>query len=77
MENFSPDKKSKTMINTNDLWEALGDLEEEDVPHVLTKLFILYEERLSRNPDDTTTILFFQHLSQAVAQTSECNLNRR
>ncbi len=69
--------ESKAMINTNDLWEAIGDLEEEDVPHVLTKLFTLYEERLSRHPDDEATLLFFQHLSQAMAQTSECNLNRR
>ncbi|MBU0944024.1 MAG: hypothetical protein KJ804_14885 [Proteobacteria bacterium] len=65
------------MINTNELWEAMGDLEEEDVPHVLTKLFTLYEERLSRLPDDEATQLFFQHLSQVMTQTKECNLNRR
>ena len=65
------------MINTNDLWEAIGNLEEDDVSHVLTKLFTLYEERHRRHPDDDATLLFFQHLSQAVAQTSECNLNRR
>lgn len=71
------DRKAKMTINTNDLWEALGDLEEEDIPHVVTKLFILYEERLNRNPDDEAAALFFQHLSQVVSQTGECNLNRR
>lgn len=71
------DKSSETTINTNNLWEAIGDLEEEDVPHVLTKLFTIYEERLSRHPDDEATRLFFQYLSQALTQTKECNLNRR
>lgn len=65
------------MINTSDLWDTVGDLEEEDIPHVLTKLFLLYEERLNRNPDDEAAALFFQHLAQVVSQTSECNLNRR
>lgn len=65
------------IIKTNDLWEALGDLQEEDIPHVLTKLFTIYEERLNRRPDDEAAQLFFQHLSQVVTQTGECNLNRR
>ncbi len=65
------------MTNTNDLWEALGDVEEDDISHVLTRLFTIYEERLSRTPDDQTAQLFFQYLSQALEQVSECNLNRR
>jgi hypothetical protein len=65
------------MTNTNDLWEALGEVEEDDVPHVLTKLFTIYEERLNRRPDDQAAQLFFQHLSQALEQVNECNLNRR
>lgn len=65
------------MTNTNDLWEAVGDLEEDDVPHVLNRLFTVYEERLQHNPADEAAALFFQHLSQAVSQTNECNLNRR
>jgi len=65
------------MINSNELWEAIGDLEEEDIPHVLTKLFLIYEDRKRLNPDDEAAALFFKHLSQAVSQTSECNLNRR
>lgn len=65
------------MNKTNDLWEAIGDLEEDDIPHVLTKLFTIYEEKLQRNPDDGAVIDFFRHLSQALSQVNECNLNRR
>ena len=65
------------MQNINTLWEILGNLEEEDAPHVLTKLFIIYEERLTRTPDDEATLLFFRHLKQALEQVDECNLNRR
>ncbi len=65
------------MINTNDLWEAVGDIGEDDAPHVLTKLFAIYEERLERNPDDNEATDFFKHLSQALALVNECNLNRR
>lgn len=65
------------MTNRNDLWEALGDLEEDDVPHVLTRLFTIYEERLNNKPDDEPAQLFFQHLSQTLGQVNECNLNRR
>lgn len=64
-------------LNTNDLWETMGELGEDDVPHVLTKLFTIYEERLSRTPDDEATLLFFKHLGQALAQVDSCNLNRR
>ncbi|MCF8055332.1 MAG: hypothetical protein K9K37_01675 [Desulfocapsa sp.] len=65
------------MMPTNDLWEALGEVEEDDVPHVLTKLFIIYEEQLSRKPDDEATQLFFKRLRQALEQVNGCNLNRR
>ncbi len=65
------------MINTNDLWEILGDTEEDDIPHVLTKLFTIYEEKLQRKPEDKAVIDFFRNLSQALAQVNECNLNRR
>ena len=65
------------MMATNDLWEALGDVEEDDIPHVLTRLFTIYEERLERKDDDETALLFFRHLAQALEQVSECNLNRR
>ncbi len=65
------------MENTNDIWEILGDVEEDDIPHVLTKLFTIYEEKLDRNPDDRAAADFFKHLSQALTQVDACNLNRR
>lgn len=65
------------MINTNDLWETLGDVGEDDIPHVLTKLFAVYEEILERNPEDASAKTFFKHLSQVLAQVDACNLNRR
>jgi hypothetical protein len=65
------------MRNTNDIWESLGDIEEEDVPHILTKLFTIYEEKLLQKPDDAAAIDFFKHLSQTLDQVTECNLNRR
>lgn len=64
-------------MNTNELWEKMGDLEKEDIPHVLTKLFTIYEERLHLKPDDEATTLFFKHLEQALNQVGDCNLNRR
>ncbi len=67
----------KYQMNTNELWEDLGNLEEEDVSHVLTRLFTIYEERLSQKPDDEATALFFKHLGQALDQVGDCNLNRR
>ncbi|HIP39702.1 MAG TPA: hypothetical protein EYG88_10050 [Desulfocapsa sulfexigens] len=65
------------MVNTNDLWEKMGDLEEDDLPHVLTNLFAVYEEKLKNNPDDKAASDFFKHLSRVLKLVSECNLNRR
>ncbi len=65
------------MQSTNDLWELLGEVEEDDVPHVLTRLFTIYEEKLERHPDDKAAKEFFIHLSQALTQVDGCNLNRR
>ncbi len=66
-------------INTNpsDLWEEIGSIEEEEVSHVLTKLFVSYEEMLSKDPKSREARAFFLHLANALAQTSQCNLNRR
>jgi len=66
-------------INTNpsDLWEEIGSIDEEELPHVLTKLFISYEELLSRDPESLEAKTFFRHLANAISQTSQCNLNRR
>jgi len=65
------------MTTSNDVWAALGELEEEDAVHVLTRLFTMYEEQQQRNPDDGAAALFFRNLATAVSQARECNLNRR
>lgn len=65
------------MRNTNDLWEALGAVDPEETSHVLTKLFVVYEQLLANNPQDKEALLFFRNLDTALSQTTECNLNRR
>ncbi len=65
------------MVNTNDLWEIIGNLEEDDIPHVLTNLFTVYEEKLKNNPDDKAASDFFRNLSRVLKLVCECNLNRR
>lgn len=65
------------MESTNDLWEQIGDLGDDDLPHVLTNLFTVYEKRLTDTPDDEAASDFFKYLSQVLRHVSECNLNRR
>ena len=65
------------MKNPNDLWDEIGSLPDEELPHVITKLFAAYEERLKRNPNDEEALLFFRNLENAIKETSTCNLNRR
>ena len=65
------------MRNPNDLWEALGDIEMEESQNVLTKLFVMYEEQILKNPDSEAAQQFFKNLDLAITLTDECNLNRR
>ena len=65
------------MSSSNDAWEHLGELTEEDAMHVLTRLFSMYEEEGQRHPEDKAAPLFFRNLITALGQTSACNLNRR
>ena len=65
------------MTKANDVWEALGEMAEDDAVHVLSRLFALYEEQQQRNQDDEAAALFFRNLSTAIGQSVECNLNRR
>jgi len=65
------------MRTPNDLWEALGDLNEEEAHHVLSRLFALYEEITLRDPENEGAQLFFQKLDTALSQAQDCNLNRR
>lgn len=64
-------------MNTLKTWSALGALPEDEIPHVVTRLFALYEARLQQNPDDPEAVHFFHNLHLAISQTSQCNSNRR
>ncbi len=65
------------MKSVNDLWEDMGSLELEDVPLVMNKLFAIYENFLSRDPNSEESLKFFKNLDRAITETSQCNLNRR
>lgn len=65
------------MTTANDVWEQLGELNEEDAVHTLSRLFALYEELQQAHPDDKAAALFFKNLSTAIKLADECNLNRR
>jgi len=65
------------MKSPNDIWEELGELPEEEVMHVMTKLFAFYDDRLQKNPDDQSALQFYKNLDNALSLTSQCNLNRR
>lgn len=65
------------MRNPNDLWEALGNIEIDESQNVLTKLFVMYEEILKKDPENEPANIFFRHLDLALTLTDECNLNRR
>ncbi len=64
-------------MNTTDIWEKLGDLAENELFHVITKLFAVYEKRLEIDPNDLESLGFFNNLENVVNETSQCNSNRR
>ncbi len=65
------------MRNPNDLWEAMGAVDDEETGHVLTRLFVMYEKLLANNAEDKEALNFFRNLDTALTLTEECNLNRR
>ena len=65
------------MKNPADLWDDIGTLTEDEMPHVITKLYTTYEERLKRNPKDEEALNFFRNLYNAIHESTICNLNRR
>lgn len=65
------------MKKTSDLWDEMGSLPEDDIFQVLTRLFTVYEERLTRNSADPEAENFFRNLENAMAQASQCNSNRK
>ena len=65
------------MRNSSELWEAMGAVAEEETGHVLTRLFVIYEQLLANNPEDKEALNFFRNLDITLVQTETCNLNRR
>ena len=70
-------RRENEMRSTSELWEEMGSLAEDETMHVITKLFAMYEERLSRDAGDENALLFFRNLDTAISQSTLCNLNRR
>lgn len=60
-----------------DIWEDLGSLSENELLHVMTKLFALYESALKVDPGNKEALNFFKNLDNSITQTSACNSNRR
>jgi hypothetical protein len=64
-------------MNTNDLWEKLGSLEEEQALLVLYQLFEQYEKKTKNNPTNQEAMQFFNYLQSIISQIESCNINRR
>ncbi len=65
------------MKSPNDIWSELGELDDEEVIHLMTKLFAVYEEKLQKYPGDPESLNFFKNLENSLRMTTQCNLNRR
>lgn len=44
----------------------MGSLEPEEMPHVMTKLFSIYEDHLQRDPKSKESLQFFKNLGIAI-----------
>ncbi len=64
-------------MNTTDLWESLGSLDDHQAYQILMQLFTRYEQRREQNPTDPEAQSFFQALSVSIAQVQSCNVSRR
>jgi len=64
-------------MDTNELWDALGSLDDEQAYQILTQLFARYEKCRELNPADPEAQAFFQALSVIMAQVQSCNVSRR
>jgi hypothetical protein len=65
------------MRSPNEIWEALGEIDDEEAQHVLARIFTMYEEMVTQNGETKETSRFFRNLDNAIELTQECNLNRR
>ena len=65
------------MKKPDELWDDIGSLPEEQLFHVITKLFGFYDDILKREPNSREALLFFRNLDVSISQTLQCNSNRR
>lgn len=65
------------MKSLEDIWDDIGSLADDELSHVIARLYTTYEERLKRKPKDEEALNFFRHLYNAIQQSTICNLNRR
>ena len=65
------------MKTTDDIWEDIGSLSDDEMFHVITKLFDIYDNELKQNPANSEALNFFKNLNNVISQTSQCNSNRR
>ncbi|NOR09858.1 MAG: hypothetical protein GQ541_00025 [Desulfovibrionaceae bacterium] len=65
------------MKTVDDIWEDIGSLSDDEMFHVITKLFDIYDNELKQNPANSEALNFFKNLDNVISQTSQCNSNRR
>lgn len=65
------------MSYSDAVWDAMGAVPDEELMHVLAKLFMVYETDMKNNPADAGAKLFFDRLAGAIELTVQCNANRR
>ena len=65
------------MKTADDIWEDIGSLSDDEMFHVITKLFDIYDNELKQNPANSEALNFFKNLDNVISQTSQCNSNRR
>lgn len=65
------------MKTSDEIWEDIGSVSEQELFHVMTKLFAHYEALLKHDPQHGEALHFFQALENALGETMRCNSNRR
>ena len=65
------------MKTPNEIWDDIGSLSENEMFHIVTKLFAIYESLYENAPDNIECKNFFRNLDNVIRQTSQCNSNRR
>ncbi len=65
------------MTDVNEVWNKLGDIEEQQALHVLHLLFDGYEQNIKNGVDVDEAENFFESLGRAIDGACSCNVSRR